>query len=104
MKEILRVRCPICGMMPSIEAIDFEHPYAIRVYRQTIGGSERVASIEEIQLGIPAERGRGRPPKLKKIKGYITYKDITDSEPAISQPIVKKMQGKLLQRRASRYG
>jgi hypothetical protein len=95
MKEILRVRCPICGMMPSIEAIDFKQPYPIRVYRQTIGGSERVASIEEIQLGMPGERGRGRPPKFKRIKGHITYEDITDTEPAISQPIVKKMESKL---------
>jgi len=94
MKEIIRVRCPICGMLPELDRIDFEHLHPIRVYRQTIGGSERVASIEEIQLGMP-ERGRGRPPKLKKIKGHITYEDITDSEPAISQPIVEKMRTKL---------
>ena len=95
MKEILRVRCPICGMLPEVERINFEHLYPICVYRQTIGGSERVASIEEIQLGMPGERGRGRPPKFKRIKGHITYEDITDTEPAISQPIVKQIQGKL---------
>ena len=95
MKEILRVRCPVCGLMPECHRIDFEHPYPIRVYRQTIGGSERVANIEEIQLGMSAERGRGRPPKFKRIKGHITYEDITDTEPAISQPIVKQIEGKL---------
>jgi|GEM_PF-5795683 len=95
MKEILRVRCPCCGMLPEVDRIDFEHLYPIQVYRQTIGGSERVASIEEIQLGMPAERGRGRPPKFKKIKGHITYEDITDTEPEVSQPIIEKMQRKL---------
>jgi predicted nucleic acid-binding OB-fold protein len=82
-------------MLPEVDRIDFEHPYPIRVYRQTIGGSERVASIEQIQLGMPLERRPGRPPKFKRIKGHITYEDITDTEPRVSQPIVKKMQGKL---------
>lgn len=96
MKEILRFRCPCCGLMPEVERVDWEHPYPVRVYRQTIGGSERVQSIEEIQRGIPlTERGRGRPRKVKRIKGNIRYEDITDTEPAISNKIIKKIQSHL---------
>ena len=96
MKEILRVRCPCCGLMPEIDRVDWEHPYPVRIYRQTIGGSVRVLSIEEIQRGMPlTERGRGRPRKVKRIKGNITYEDITESEPEIAREFVKKIQSRL---------
>ncbi len=96
MKEILRFRCPCCGLMPEIDGVDWEHPYPVRVYRQTIGGSERVMSIEDIQRGMPlTERGRGRPRKVKRIKGIISYEDITISEPEVSQQVIKKIQSRL---------
>lgn len=96
MKEILRFRCPCCGLMPEIDKVDLEHPYPLRVYRQTIGGSVRVLSIEEIQRGMPlTERGRGRPRKVKRIKGNISYEDITDTEPDTSREIIKKIQSHL---------
>lgn len=96
MKEILRFRCPCCGLMPEIDRVDWEHPYPVRVYRQTIGGSERVMSIADIQRGIPlTERGRGRPRKVKRIKGNITYKDITDSEPDTSRAIIARIEKRL---------
>ena len=96
MKEILRFRCPCCGMMPTLDQVDWEHPYPVRVYRQTIGGSERVMSIEDIQRGMPlTERGRGRPRKVKRIKGNISYEDITDTEPDTSREIIKKIQSHL---------
>ena len=96
MKEILRFRCPCCGLMPEVHRVDWEHPYPVRVYRQTIGGSVRVLSIEEIQRGMDlTERGRGRPRKVKRIKGNISYEDITISEPEISQQLIKKIQSRL---------
>ncbi len=96
MKEILRFRCPCCGLMPILDKVAWEHPYPVRVYRQMIGGSKRVVSIEEIQRGMDlTERGRGRPRKVKRIKGNITYEDITKSEPQITEPIIKKIQSRL---------
>ena len=96
MKEILRFRCPCCGLMPEIDRVDWEHPYPVRIYRQTIGGSVRVFSIEEIQRGMPlTERGRGRPRKVKRIKGINRYEDITDTEPDTSREIIKKIQSRL---------
>lgn len=96
MKEILRFRCPCCGLMPIVDSVDWEHPYPVRVYRQTIGGSERVLSIEEIQLGMPlTERGRGRPRKVKRIRGNITYDDITEKEPETSKAIIAKVEKRL---------
>ena len=96
MKEILRFRCPCCGLMPEISRVDWEHPYPVRIYRQTIGGSERVMSIEDIQRGTPlTERGRGRPRKVKRIKGNISYEDITDSEPDTSQEILVRIEKRL---------
>ena len=96
MKEILRFRCPCCGLMPVIDQVNWEHPYPVRIYRQTIGGSERVMSIEEIQRGMPlTERGRGRPRKVKRIKGNISYEDITESDPETSAEIINKVRSRL---------
>jgi len=78
--------------MPVIDQVNWEHPYPVRIYRQSIGGSVRVLSIEEIQRGMPlSERGRGRPRKVKRIKGNITYQDITDTEPETSREIIARI-------------
>jgi len=82
--------------MPVIDQVDWEHLYPVRIYRQTMGGSERVLSIEEIQRGMPLnERGRGRPRKVKRIKGNISYEDITDTEPDTSREIIDRIGKRL---------
>ena len=77
MKEVLRFRCPLCGMLPEVNRVNWDNPYEVKIYLQRIGGSVSLLSLEEKQRQAPLERrGRGRPKKQKKIKGLITYEEI----------------------------
>jgi len=69
MKEILRVRCPICGMMPSLDNLAHaaEKDAEIRVLVQRIGGKKPASEGEEFK-----KKGRGKAP------GWIEYEDITE--------------------------
>ena len=72
MKEILRVRCPICGMMPSLDnlAQTAEKEAEIRLYMQKIYGKKPAPAGEEFK-----KKGRGKAP------GWIEYEDITEQAP-----------------------
>ena len=77
MKEVLRFRCPLCGMLPEVDRVNGDNPYEVNIYLQRIGGSVSLLSLEEKQRRATLEtRGRGRPKKQKKIKGLITYEEI----------------------------
>lgn len=71
MPEIIRVRCPVCGLMATPDAFEQEHE--LRAFRQSFGGSQPVADshLERRRLGP------GRPPKRPKVVGLMRYEDIT---------------------------
>lgn len=68
MKEVIRIRCPACGMMTDLDQMvktSQEKPAEIRIFRQRMGG--KVAG--EFTLG---KKGKG------SAKGFMEYIDITD--------------------------
>ena len=72
MKEILRVRCPICSMLPTLDNLAHasEKEAEIRLYTQRIYGKKPAPPGEEIK-----KKGRGKAP------GWIEYEDITEQVP-----------------------
>ncbi len=80
MKQRLRARCPICGMIADVERFE-EKIYPIQVFLQTFGGKIKANTVI---------RGRGKSP------GFIEYKEITSLPEA--QKIVKTIRRKLKSR------
>jgi hypothetical protein len=81
-KEIIRVRCPACGMMPTLDNLaytDKEKPAEVRIFIQTLGGKAKAPPLEE---GTYKKRKRGSAP------GLMEYTDVTDQYP----DQVKEMQ------------
>lgn len=75
MKEIVRVRCPVCGMMPSLknlEQTEQTKPAKVRIFVQQMGG--KLPAVKE-EGGIPVKHRRGSAP------GKMIYLDITDQSP-----------------------
>ena len=98
-KEYLRFRCPFCGMMPFLDHVDFNTPYPPILYLQTIGGSEALLTPEEKQL--PRQQGRrgvGRPLKVKKIRGLISFEPITEGSEYDDLKARIKIKTKILSR------
>lgn len=75
MAERIRVRCPVCGSMPSLDQLvqtEQTKPAQIRVFLQKFGGK------------VPAEDLGAMPFGKKKkgsAKGYMEYIDITADQP-----------------------
>lgn len=66
MKEILRCRCPMCGMMPEVERFDGDQPYPLELFLQFLGG--------KVKLTDEQRRARkGKPFKRGSAPGYISY-------------------------------
>jgi hypothetical protein len=75
MKKFTRVRCPVCGMLPTLKNLDEakERPAEIRIIVQRIYGKKKADKSE----GEFKKKGRGSAP------GWIEYEDVTDSMPEI---------------------
>lgn len=72
MPEVIRVRCPICGAMPTLDNLEqtaAEKPAEIRIFIQRFGGK---AQVEKVEGEIPKKKGRGKAP------GYMEYIDVTE--------------------------
>ena len=69
--EVIRVRCPVCGMMPKLEQLASaeKNPPAIRVFTQKFGGKALVKQV----VGEYKKMGRGKAP------GVMSYTDITET-------------------------
>lgn len=72
MKEQIRCRCPLCGMVVYLRAFDTKHK--IQVFIQKVGG--KIAG---------EEKGRG------KAKGFIKFTDVT----RLKQDVVKMILDKI---------
>jgi len=89
MAEYLRFRCPLCGMMPLADQVDFEQPYPIKIYLQRIGGSESLQDPLAPRI-IEERKRRGRPRRKPKIRGLISYQEIENAE--LEEKIKKKIK------------
>lgn len=74
MKEQIRCKCPLCGMMFNESHLN-STPYKIKVFIQQFGG--------KVAGNI---KGRG------KAKGFIKYTDVTKSHPEIIRKIREKIE------------
>jgi len=75
MAERIRVRCPVCGSMPTLPQLvqtEEEKPAKIRVFLQKFGG--KVAAEDQGAMAF-GKKKRGSAP------GYMEYIDITDASP-----------------------
>lgn len=76
-KEVTRVRCPICGMMPSLDNLEKtakEKPAEVRIFVSRFYG--KAPKTEGFGVDTPyKKKGRGSAP------GRIEYEDITDKVP-----------------------
>ena len=82
-KEVTRIRCPVCGAMPTLENLEQtvkEKPAEIRIFIQRFGGKVQ-AQKEEGEM--PKKKGRGKAP------GFMEYEDVTDKYPEL----VAQMKG-----------
>jgi len=76
-KEIVRTRCPICGMMPTLKNLEQTaetKPAEVRIFIQTIGGKEKAPLLLTDEVPYK-KKGRGSAP------GKIVYEDVTDKFP-----------------------
>ncbi len=83
MAEVTRVRCPICGAMPTLgnlEKTQDEKPAEVRIILQRFGGKVKVEDEHGV---MPKKKKRGSAP------GFIEYEDVTDQFP----DSVKAMEG-----------
>lgn len=71
MMEKIRVRCPICGMMPELERVKEKPVYQIEAYLQRFGG--RLPSKPESE---PIKPKRG--PKPRRGIGFMEYNKLDD--------------------------
>ena len=79
MKEITRVRCPICGMMPTLDNLGHaEEVPTVRIYIQRMGGKVKAPQGKGYE-----KKGRGSAP------GFIDYEEVTAKVPEL----VKEMEG-----------
>lgn len=82
MKEIIRIRCPLCGMMPSennLKQTEEEKPAEVRVFICRFYGKVKA---EEVPGVLYKKKGRGSAP------GRIEYEDVTEQE----EELLKKYQ------------
>jgi hypothetical protein len=73
MKERIRVRCPLCGMLPGIERLRVRSPYKFEIYLQRFGGR-----IRQEESTLPIEPRRG--PKPRRGVGFMEYKKIQNPQ------------------------
>jgi len=91
MKEVLRARCPFCGMMPEAERILGSEALAEpKIYLQRLGGKVAVTDSERAELerarheyelereSRPSQKGRRR--KFEIRARLIEYEEIDDLE------------------------
>ena len=75
MAELLRIRCPICGMHPTLEVLKQtaeEKPAEVRIFIQRYGGKVVAPPAED---KIYKKKGRGSAP------GYMEFIEVTDKYP-----------------------
>jgi len=84
MKERIRVRCPLCGMLPGVERLKSKSTYGIEVYLQRFGGRIR----QEEPTLIEPKRG----PKPRRGVGFMEYKKVQDPR------VLKEVKALLLER------
>lgn len=75
MAEKLRIRCPFCGMHPTLEVLDQtvkEKPAEVRIFLQKYGG-KLPAPVEG--KAVYEKKGRGSAP------GYMEWVEITGQVP-----------------------
>ncbi len=81
-KEILRIRCPCCGMLPNLKVLEQtanEKPAEVRIIVNRFYGKKPAGQTE---IDVFKKKKRGSAP------GWIEYEDITDQVPEV----VAKMQ------------
>lgn len=79
MKEFIRVRCPVCGMMPSEENLEKgkENLAEVRIFIMRVGG--KAPATPKSGFEHYEKKGRGKAP------GFIEYEDVTKKEPELVQ-------------------
>lgn len=81
-KEVIRVVCPVCGMMTDADQMVKTHekkPPKILIFRQRFGGKV-AGEPSPLLLG---KKGKG------KTKGFMEYTDITSQVPTIVAEVQK---------------
>ena len=103
-KEIIRVRCPLCGMVSDWwnEYLqkglkDKGGPFEIKIYRQTLGGKRPSGLYTKIT--VPGKKYRiytaiekGKTIARGKAPGKMRYEDITNTEKELVISIKKILQ------------
>ena len=106
-KEIIRVKCPLCGMVSDWwneyfqkGLKDKEEPFEIKIYRQTLGGKKPSGLYR--RLDVPGRKYRMYMPIDKKKRigkgkapGKMNYEDITNQEPELVRSIKKSLQKRM---------
>jgi len=103
-KEILRARCPFCGMMPEAERILGSEALAeLKIYLQRLGGKIAVTDSERAELerarheyelereSRPSQKGRKRKFEIRA-RGLIEYEEIDD--PELKRQILENLRKK----------
>ncbi len=75
MPKVVRVRCPLCGAMPTLanlEQTQNEKPAEIRLFLQEFGGK---VAPEAVVTAPYTKKGRGSAP------GFMQYTDVTNDNP-----------------------
>lgn len=77
MAQKIRVRCPVCGMMPTLENLELaetEKPPEVELFLQKFGG--------KVKLGQEVASGKGYQKKKRgSAPGYMEYINITNEYP-----------------------
>lgn len=76
-KEIIRIRCPFCGMLPNLKVLEQtanEKPAEVRIIVNRFYGKKPAGQLE---VDVYKKKKRGSAP------GWIEYEDITDQVPEV---------------------
>jgi len=69
MKEKLRARCPMCGMIFDLDRLDSDGPYPLELFIQRFGGKLPLSDDER-------EDRKGKPFKRGSARGFMEYEKI----------------------------
>lgn len=108
MKKVIRVRCPVCGMLPDWEneyyperpernLKDKPEPFKLEIFKQEFGGRIPTGQYETPKakpyLYIRKEKFRGKPKPIPK--GKMNYINITDKNKKLYNKIKKFFKQKI---------
>jgi hypothetical protein len=82
MAKILRIRCPLCGMLPEKEKLEGEANYKLQVFLQELGGRIPRSQLENWKTS----KGRVR----RGTAGIMSYTDVTEDQLADAIPILEE--------------